>query len=380
MKKSLELILSKKLNKPGFITDIFSNFKDIKITDSSVIFLRDSLSNVFPGSGGRKDSSGVKLQLIYSYLTSIITSIDITKGNLPDQKYSIELLSLIKKGELFIADLGYMVFNLLYEIDIKQAYFLGRHKSSTNLYEKVIVKLKDKDTTIFIPFKIEDNIEMFQDNINKKELYLKNGKSYLKARIILFKNPEDTINNRRRILNKRAQKNNKSCKASNKSLVLCTWSIFITNTGEEKLPYKMIHNIYRIRWNVELIFKAWKSIVNVHKSNVNENQNRVKMELYAKLIFAVVIQKIYQKISPEFWKNKEELSLYKMMDLFIRNTSLIASNLSQSTYKFAKIMKIITKKVIKTCIKIHQKSRKTSLQMVDEDIIEYIYKPASELK
>lgn len=380
MKKSLELLLSKKLNKPKFVTDIFSNFKDIKITDSSVIFLRDSLSNVFPGSGGRKGSSGVKLQLIYSYLTSIITSIDITKGNIPDQKHSIELLSLIKKGELFIADLGYMVFNLLYEIDIKQAYFLGRYKSSTNLYEKIIVKLKDKDTTIFIPFKIEDNIKMFQDNVTKKELYLKSNKRYLKVRVILFKNPEDTINNRRRILNKRARKNNKSGKASNKSLVLCTWSIFITNTGEEKLPYKMIHNIYRIRWNVELIFKAWKSILNIHKSNVNENQNRVKMELYAKLIFAVVIQKIYQKISPEFWKNKEELSLYKIMDLFIRNTSLIASKLSQSIYKFAKIMKTITQKAIKTCIKIHQKSRKTSLQMIDEDIIEYIYNPTCELK
>ena len=79
MKKSLELLLSKKLSKPRFVTDIFSNFKDIKITDSSVIFLRDNLSNVFPGSGGRKGSSGVKVQLIYSYLTSIITTIKFNK-------------------------------------------------------------------------------------------------------------------------------------------------------------------------------------------------------------------------------------------------------------------------------------------------------------
>ena len=273
-----------------------------------------------------------------------------------------------------------MIFNLLYEIDIKQAYFLGRYKSSINLYEKVTIKLKEKDIIIFIPFKIEDNIKMFQSNVTKKELYVKNKKQYLKVRMILFKNPEDTINNRRRILNKRAQKNNKSGKATTKSLILCTWSIFITNTDEEKLPHKMIHNIYRIRWNVELIFKTWKSILNIHKSNVNENQNRVKMELYAKLILAVVIQKIYQKISSELWKNKEELSLYKMMDLFIRNTSLIASKLSQSIYKFAKIMKIITQKAIKTCIKVHQKSRKTSLQMIDENIMEYIYNPNYELK
>lgn len=374
MKKSLELLLSKKLNKSKFVTDIFSNFKDIKITDSSVIFLRDSLSSLFPGAGGKKGSAGVKVQLIYSYLTSIITSIDITNGNVPDQKYSIELLKLIKKGELFIADLGYMVLNLLSEINSKEACFLGRYQSNRVLYEKIIINTEPNKTVIYKIFKIEEHPEMFQGDVTEKILYLKYKKEYLEVRIILFKNPEDTINNRRRLLNKNAKNKNKSGKPTQKSLTLCTWSIFMTNTGEDKLPYKMIHNIYRIRWNVELIFKAWKSILDIHKSNVNKNENRVKMELYAKLIFAVIIQKIYQRVAPDLWKNKKELSLYKLTDLFHRNIPIIADAILKSIKAFDRKIEILTKKAIKTCLKTQQKSRKTSLQMIDENIEEYIYK------
>jgi len=373
MRKSLELLLSKKLNNAQLVTNIFSNFKDIKITDSSVIFLRDSLNSVFPGAGGKKGSSGVKVQLIYSYLTSIITGIDITKGNVPDQKYSIELLKLIKKGELFIADLGYMVLNLLYKIDSKEAYFLGRFQSNRVLYEKIIINTKPNKTAIYKIFKIEDHPEMFQADVTEKILYLKYKKEYLEVRVILFKNPEDTVNNRRRLLNKNAKNKNKSKKPTDKSLILCNWSIFMTNTGEDKLPYRMIHNIYRIRWNVELIFKSWKSILDIHKSNVNKNEYRVKMELYAKLILAVVIQKIYQIIAPDLWKNKKELSLYKMTDLFFRNIPLIAHAILKSTKAFAQKIEILTKKAMKTCLKTHQKSRKTSLQMIDESIEEYLY-------
>ena len=149
----------------------------------------------------------------------------------------------------------------------------------------------------------------------------------------------------------------------------------MTNTTEKQIPYKMVQNIYRIRWSIELVFKTWKSILKIHKSNVKVNQYRVKVELYAKLILAVITHKVYQKNIAILAKDNKELSLHKLTDLFERNKLLIKYQALISTTKFAKIMKELTDIAMKTCIKKYQESRKTSFQIVNEKFEGYIYVP-----
>jgi len=365
-------ILDQKLHLTKINTKQFEHFKDIKIVDSTNIFLKNSLSKIFPGAGGKKNSSSVKVQLLYSYLNSRISFIELTNGNIPDQKYTINLLSLINKKELFIGDLAYMVFNFLYLLNKKGAYFLGRHNLSRVLYYKTKVRRKNGiEVEIFKKFDIIKHKEELQKNVTEKFLYIKKKKNYIQVRVIFFKTPENIANNRRRNLKKKARNNNKSKKANKKRLGLLDWSIFITNTSNEQLDYKMIHNFYRIRWNIELIFKNWKSILKINNSTVTKNEHRVKFELYSKLIFAIIIQKIYQRTSSLLWLKNKELSLYKITDLFIRKRHELQISLLISIDKFAATMRNITKKAIKTCIKEYQKSRKTTLQIINLAIEEY---------
>lgn len=47
---------------------------------------------------------------------------------------------------------------------------------------------------------------------------------------------------------------------SRESLAACDWEFLVTNLPEEKLRVKEAIVLYRARWQIELLFKRWKSI------------------------------------------------------------------------------------------------------------------------
>lgn len=178
-------------------------------------------------------------------------------------------------------------------------------------------------------------------------------------------------NRRRANLKKNARKcrGKRAYTPKKKNLNLCDWSIFVTNTNEKQIASEMIRSVYRIRWSIELIFKNWKSILKIHKSNVIKNENRLKVELYGKLIFAVLTHKVYQSIAPFLWfKKNKELSMWCVTDFLLRRTDSMLHAIRISTKDFVRLINSFTPKIIQTCVKHYQPSRKTTLQMIDEFI------------
>ena len=47
-------------------------------------------------------------------------------------------------------------------------------------------------------------------------------------------------------------------------MVLARFNLFITNVPKSILPDEVIPVLYRIRWQIELIFKIWKSVIGIH--------------------------------------------------------------------------------------------------------------------
>ncbi len=46
---------------------------------------------------------------------------------------------------------------------------------------------------------------------------------------------------------------------SEKSLAWCEWTIYVTNVEADRLSWKEMVVLYRARWQIELLFKLWKS-------------------------------------------------------------------------------------------------------------------------
>jgi hypothetical protein len=92
-------------------------------------------------------------------------------------------------------------------------------------------------------------------------------------------------------------------------------NVFISNASEDLLSPKEAYGLYKIRWQVELIFKAWKSILNLGQIRKMVAE-RVRCYLYGKFIWVLLCRDLYASFEPLVWDvSKKLLSFYKCCDI-----------------------------------------------------------------
>ena len=63
--------------------------------------------------------------------------------------------------------------------------------------------------------------------------------------------------------------------------------LYITNVEKEKLNIDECLMLYRVRWQIELLFKLWKSQCKLVDSR-SENHHRILCEIYIKLLIVLI--------------------------------------------------------------------------------------------
>ena len=101
------------------------------------------------------------------------------------------------------------------------------------------------------------------------------------------------------------------------------YSIYITNILPAQCTAENIFELYKLRWNIEIIFKSWKSCFSlnrlIHRSC--KNATRVKCIIYLMLLYISLFHVLWwkhceaqiQKQSPAI-----QLSILKMSAFFFR--------------------------------------------------------------
>lgn len=358
-KRCLQIIMIKRLMEIAPLkSDLLQRFNRVLLTDSSSWDVSAQLKDIFPGSGGSASSANCKLQSVYDYKSGSIILLEERAGTEPDQKYGKNIVLFIQEGDLIIADLGYWSFETFWGIDGKGGYFISRFNSIVNIWDRRDEKFIKLDLLSILEQQVSKSIEM--------EVFLKDEKGKtLKIRLVGFRAPEEVANMRRKKLKEQAKKKGRT--VSKKSLKLCDWSLFVTNASEEIVPGKMIRSLYRVRWCVELLFKSWKSILRVHQSNVRKNHYRLKCELHAKLILAVITHTVHHHLQHYIWnKERREISFDKLWKFIVSRSESLHEAIKKSMETFSHKVNSLLGKMIKDCEKLHQPSRKTTLQMIDE--------------
>ncbi len=88
-------------------------------------------------------------------------------------------------------------------------------------------------------------------------------------------------------------------------------NLFISNTKPEVVPANQVWNLYRLRWQIELMFKVWKSICHIEKVK-KVKKNRLECYSYAKLIFIVLAWQMLWSIAQSLYRQeKKVMSFYK---------------------------------------------------------------------
>lgn len=290
---------------------ILQKFNNVKLLDSSNIKLPDSMEGLYKGHGSgfknreRRAKASIKLQTLYNYSTQTISKIDILAGTRSDQGYK-DYLQDINPNDLLIADLGYFVPKSFSSLGAKGAYFISRYKTDTNVYDRARNKLD--------LLELLEKVTFWQGDI------LLGKESLLPVRIVCHKLTKEQSDGRRRKANTLAKA--RGYKSSQRNQNLLDWSIFITNIPENQVSIKHIATIYRTRWQIELLFKLYKSHFKIESLKGKSDSSRVLCELYAKLCGIIIfhaisnclISKINQEVSMtkaflEFKRRVPELTL-----------------------------------------------------------------------
>jgi hypothetical protein len=143
------------------------------------------------------------------------------------------------------------------------------------------------------------------------EVYL-GLKKQVRVRLIFQKLPPAVWEERLRKVKRTAQRKQHGLTA--KHLVLQAWNLFTTNVPPTWLDSQQVLGLYRVRWQIELLFKLWKSQAKL--SQVGHYRHaRIVCQLYARLIAVVLFNWL---AAPWRFPPQGELGLPKAWRVFQR--------------------------------------------------------------
>lgn len=214
-------------------TYALSHFKDIVIQDGSSFAVKDALSKVFPGRFTKISPAAVEIHATMSLFSNNLTNIALSADKDGERQFLPEPDEL--KEKLLLADRGYE--NIFYCDDVQNAggNFIIRFKGSSN--PRVIAARDAHFRKINLKeMPLKKAIKKFRKQTVDLDVRWTKGKRKIPLRMIVSWNP------------KKKQ-----------------YWLLVTNLKREQYPVDLIVQYYRLRWQIELVFKEWKSYANLHK-------------------------------------------------------------------------------------------------------------------
>jgi hypothetical protein len=229
------------------LAPILERFTSVDILDSSTISLPEIMQERFAGCGGSygAGAAAMKLQTELDLRSGALDHIEIEPGRSSDGATSRQHVRR-GAGSLRIADLGYFNVGVFAEMDAAGEYFLSRLQFGTQVLEQngAAVDLLSWLTRHANPA------------VDQRILLGKERR--LRSRLIAWRVPPEQAARRRQKLRKElADKHGKEPTAER--LAWCDWTILVTNVPEDMLTPQEAMVLNRARWQVELLFKRWKS-------------------------------------------------------------------------------------------------------------------------
>jgi hypothetical protein len=108
------------------------------------------------------------------------------------------------------------------------------------------------------------------------------------VRLVALRLPPALAAQRRRRARANAKKD-RSLKLTKRYLKLLGWTILLTNVSAEQLNAQQLWEVYSTRWQIEVLFKSWKSHFQLGQLP-SRNPLWVQIQLLAKLLAIALLQ------------------------------------------------------------------------------------------
>jgi IS4 transposase len=236
-------------------------FRDIMITDSTVIKLHDALAKAFPGCRTNNAPASAKLHAVMSVKGRGKSTVTLTNGRVHDRRKLI--VGDWVKDRLLLFDLGYYHFQLFRNIVRHRGHFLTRLKENAN---PTIVGLFNGSPT------------------DEKRLLGRSLKSVLHGlrRDVLDVQVEVRAR-ARQYAGKRSSSRETFRLVAIRDTEERKYHCYLTSVSPEVLNAREVARSYCARWEIELIFKELKTGYRL------DDVGTQKKEIVEALIYAAVL-------------------------------------------------------------------------------------------
>lgn len=309
----MEKIMSQQLTSVQIntITDLFS---EIRLADSTEFTISPVLAEVFPGYGGAGREAMAQIQFEYELLSQKITRLSLCNALDSDVSEGLKFLDTIPKKALLIKDMGYFNLNVYQQLLSRDLFFISRLNPQLKIYIQQEEQLEELTK--------ESLIEMLTTSEEKYiDIDVLIGRDK-KLPVRLIANLLNEEQKSRRLRRKRLNKG----KVNKEDELNACINLFITNVERGKCEPQKIYELYTLRWQVELVFKTWKSILNIHQMNPM-NSVRFECLMYIKFIWILLNWSLVRLFST---LGQVEISLHKFTHTLKKQVHQLVSSLVQA--------------------------------------------------
>lgn len=288
--------------------ELKTHFQAVRLVDSSCFDCPESVKEIFASCGGDGSAANVKVLLSYELITGLLEPIRLLAGKRSDQGQALALAQRLQRDELQINDKGFFDAKAWQAAHQAGAYLLMPLPHSLTLWIGSGTGAPEQalDLAGTLAHGSEDRVEWPEVFLGKEGKH-RSGP----VRLIAFRLSPESAGRHRAGLREAMRTQGRTPTA--KALELAGWLLLVTNAPADKLPSPLAAYLYRVRWQIELIFRQAKSVLRLDQTE-SQNPFRIQCEIWARLLCAVLLFLWHAHANAHCWRqHQSEISFEKLV-------------------------------------------------------------------
>lgn len=253
---------------------LLARFPAVILEDASSVRLPDALAFLWKGNGGSGPLSSVKLGVRWDIRSGQLQGPLLQDGKSHETHNPVHALSL-PVGGVWIGDAGYYCLHFLRQLASAGIFFVTRPRGN------LAVSTLDGQRFSLAPYLRLQTGKVIDLSVRLGSI----PALWQPARLLALPVSPEIAERRRAHLREKAK--SQGHVPSAEALALADWNLIVTNIPTTLLQAQEVLLLYRARWQIELLFKLWKSHGHVDEwtSCIPEH---ILCEFYAKLLAMLV--------------------------------------------------------------------------------------------
>lgn len=329
-----------------------AHFSAIHLLDSTCFDCPETLRDLFPSCGGAGSAANIKVLLSYELITGRLEPLKVLAGKRSDQGQAFSAAQRLKPRELQINDKGFFDAKAWQAAHQAGAYLLMPLPHSLTLWTTAGPEAVEQ------PLDLAGALACSSENcVEWPAVFLGTPGKHRAGpvRLVAFRLSPESAGRHRAGLRESMRTKGRTPSAT--ALQLAGWLLLVTNAPAAQLPAALMAYLYRIRWQIELIFRQAKAVLRLNKTE-SENPSRIQCEIWARLLGAVLLFLWHAQANAQCWHQQgSEISFEKLIRVMQQWGHTIARAFLKGAEELLRQLRTIWRHLLVNTRKGRQKSR-----------------------